>query len=201
MPKSKGFFNVIIVGDSKVGKTCLLYSYKGGKRPEEKIPGFLQTFTCKVKVNCKKVELGIWDTSGDSQYDGLRRLVYVSGDIFVVCYSVDSRQSFENVTKKWLPELRKCGQPNAAVVVVATKKDLRPRTSVMPRSVDGIDGRSTRDSFVTYDEGLQLAHEIRAKAFVECSVQNESSTCNVLGEVANILLKQLAKEKEKKRDS
>lgn len=184
------------MGDSKIGKTCLLYAYKDGKMTqEEEIRDFLPTFSRKVKVDGRKMELGIWDTSGDSQYDGLRRLAYPSGDVFVLCYSVDNRQSYENVTKKWLPELRKLGRPNAPLVVVGLKQDLRPRTSLMPSSNGGTDGTSTRDHFVAYDEGLQLANEVRAWGFLECTARREDSACNVFGQVAEAILKQ---EKERK---
>ena len=51
--------------------------------------------------------LGLFDTAGQEDYDRLRPLSYPQTDVFLVCFSVTSPASFENVKEKWFPEVRK----------------------------------------------------------------------------------------------
>jgi small GTP-binding protein len=67
--------------------------------------------------------LGFWDTAGPEDYDRLRPLSYPHTDIFVVCFSLVSPASFENVQAKWVPEIRHhC--PNTPFILAGTKLDL-----------------------------------------------------------------------------
>jgi len=50
--------------------------------------------------------LGLFDTAGQEDYDRLRPLSYPQTDVFLVCFSVTSPASFENVKEKWFPEVR-----------------------------------------------------------------------------------------------
>ena len=52
------------------------------------------------------VSLGLWDTAGQEDYDRLRPLSYPQTDVFLICFSVVSPSSFENVTSKWCPEIK-----------------------------------------------------------------------------------------------
>lgn len=49
--------------------------------------------------------LGLFDTAGQEDYDRLRPLSYPQTDVFLVCFSVTSPASFENVKEKWFPEV------------------------------------------------------------------------------------------------
>ena len=51
------------------------------------------------------VDLGLWDTSGLEQFDRVRTMSYPKADVFIICFSVTNRASFENVKKKWWREL------------------------------------------------------------------------------------------------
>ena len=53
-----------------------------------------------------QVELALWDTAGQEDYDRLRPLSYPQTDVFLICFSVVSPSSFENVTSKWCPEIK-----------------------------------------------------------------------------------------------
>lgn len=56
------------------------------------------------------VDLGLWDTSGLEQFDRVRTMSYSKADVFIICFSVTNRQSFENVRKKWWRELYESNQ-------------------------------------------------------------------------------------------
>uniref|UniRef100_A0A182NMI3 Uncharacterized protein n=1 Tax=Anopheles dirus TaxID=7168 RepID=A0A182NMI3_9DIPT len=50
------------------------------------------------------VELALWDTAGQEDYDRLRPLSYPDTDVILMCFSVDSPDSLENIPEKWTPE-------------------------------------------------------------------------------------------------
>lgn len=52
-----------------------------------------------------KVELALWDTAGQEDYDRLRPLSYPDTDVILMCFSVDSPDSLENIPEKWTPEV------------------------------------------------------------------------------------------------
>ncbi len=55
-----------------------------------------------------QVELGLWDTAGQEDYDRLRPLSYPDTDVVLMCYSVDTLDTLENVVEKWAPEVGLC---------------------------------------------------------------------------------------------
>jgi len=95
-------------------------SYGHNSFPTEYVPTVFDNYSATVEVNGTAVSLSLWDTAGQEDYDRLRPLSYPGTDVFLVCYSVVDPESFENVTKKWLPELKQNAQP-VPIILVGTK--------------------------------------------------------------------------------
>jgi small GTP-binding protein len=70
---------------------------------------------------CQQVELALWDTAGQEDYDRLRPLSYPDTDVILMCFSIDSPDSLENIPEKWTPEVKHfC--PNVPIILVGNKK-------------------------------------------------------------------------------
>ena len=159
---------LVIIGDGASGKTCLLFAFSKGKFPDRYIPTVFENYVANLEVNGIVYEIGLWDTAGQEDYDRLRVLSYPDTDVVLITCCVDSPDSYECVRDKWIHEIRHfC--PNVPVILVATKKDLR---NDPPPYIK-------RELQTTYKEGEELAEEIGAYAFLECSAKTSEGVREV----------------------
>lgn len=164
---------ITTVGDGAVGKTCLLISYTQNEFPEEYVPTVFDNHACNITVDNKEYNLTLWDTAGQEDYERLRPLSYPNTDCFLLCYSIDSKTSYENVVSKWSPEIRHFS-PHVPIVLVGTKSDLRIQGS---------------EKYVTTQEGRKLKKRIDAYALVECSAKKKTHLADVFEEAVRAVEK------------
>jgi len=152
----------VVVGDGAVGKTCLLISYTTNAFPGEYIPTVFDDYSANVVLDGKTVNLGLWDTAGQQDYDRLRPLSYPQTDVFLIAFSIISPTSFENVQVKWFPELAHHA-PQVPYILVGTKSDLRNDSGSISTLA------SKGQHMVTHEEAVARQREIAAVAYFECS--------------------------------
>ena len=151
--KREDDLKLILVGDSAVGKTCLLLTYLHGTFPEEYIPTIIDGYQKKIA----NLDVSLVDTAGRYDYDIIRPQSYVNTDIVLVCFSISSPDSLARVSSEWLPEVERHGH-GCALLLVGTKLDLRSDPDVLAKITP-----------VANAEGKAMAKRIGAGGYVECS--------------------------------
>ncbi|XP_077574290.1 cdc42 homolog [Stigmatopora nigra] len=168
--------NCVLVGDGAVGKSSLVISYTTNGYPVKYVPTAFDNFTVMIVVDGTPVRLQLCDTAGQKWGDGsandelerLRPLCYRNADVFLLCYSVVRPASFHNLTHRWLPEIRRhC--PGAPLVLVGTQLDLREDVQVLIRLAQN------QEHPVSSEEGRQLAQQLGAAGFAECSALTQKN--------------------------
>ncbi|KAI8916001.1 ras-related C3 botulinum toxin substrate 2 [Gorgonomyces haynaldii] len=114
----------VILGDGAIGKTSLIARYTTNTFPKDYIPTVFENRQTQLSVGNQRVDMALWDTAGQDDYSRLRPLSYTDVNVFVLCFSIDCRESFDNIEKKWIPEIKHyC--PNVPILLVGLKADLR----------------------------------------------------------------------------
>lgn len=129
---------LVIVGDGACGKTCLLIVFSKGTFPEVYVPTVFENYVADVRVDNKLVQLALWDTAGQEDYDRLRPLSYPDSHVILICFGADAPDTLENVSEKWYSEvIHFC--PGIPLILVGCKKDLRTdRAYIEKAEADGI---------------------------------------------------------------
>lgn len=137
---------------------------------------FLRSDLMPRRIGDEPYTLGLFDTAGQEDYDRLRPLSYPQTDVFLVCFSVTSPASFENVREKWFPEVHHhC--PGVPCLIVGTQTDLRDDPSVREKL-----GKQ-KMSPVRKEDGERMAKELGAVKYVECSALTQYKLKDVFDEV------------------
>ncbi|XP_077553982.1 rac family small GTPase Mtl [Haemaphysalis longicornis] len=172
----------VVVGDGTVGKTCMLISYTTDSFPGEYVPTVFDNYSAAMMCDGVPVSLGLWDTAGQEDYDRLRPLSYPQTDVFLICFSVVSPSSFENVTSKWFPEIKHhC--PDAPIILVGTKMDLREdKETLQQLQEQGL-------SPIKREQGQKLCSKIRAIKYLECSALTQRGLRQVFDEAVRAVLR------------
>nr|ADD38885.1 Cdc42 homolog [Lepeophtheirus salmonis] len=165
----------VVVGDGAVGKTCLLISYTTNKFPADYVPTVFDNYAVTVMIGGEPYTLGLFDTAGQEEYDRLRPLSYPQTDVFLVCFSVVSPPSFENIREKWVPEINHhCA--STPFLLVGTQTDLRDNCNQVNRLANN------KQKPITFEQGEKLAASLKAVKYVECSALTQKGLKNVFDE-------------------
>ena len=118
---------VVLVGDSGVGKTCIIQRYVNNNYNENTESTSASTYTYKVvdyKQFNKSISFDIWDTAGQELYRALAKNFYLNASIGILVYDVRRKESFESIKDYWYEQLKVSGEENMVFGVAGNKCDL-----------------------------------------------------------------------------
>ena len=165
----------VVVGDGAVGKTSLLISYIENRFSVDYVPTVFDNFTTGVEVDGRLINFALWDTEGQEEYARLRALSYPETDVFLLCFSVVSPSSYDNIKSKWNDEItHNC--PDAKTMLVGTKIDLRSDKETIENLT------SKGEKVLSPEMGTQLASQIGARMYLECSALTQEGLKKVFEE-------------------
>ncbi|KAL5333695.1 P-loop containing nucleoside triphosphate hydrolase protein [Aspergillus crustosus] len=146
----------VVIGDSGVGKTSLLISYTAKEFRGTDTPVLLDftklvILTVPLTIAETTRTLLLCDTTYEQGYTRLSPLWYPKTDVFLICFSIASPDSFKRVQEKWIPEVQALSPGTPCVI------GMRP---------------------VRVDEGIQLANSM-GYTYVECSARNQDGVDEV----------------------
>ncbi|KAK8367747.1 hypothetical protein V6Z11_A02G201100 [Gossypium hirsutum] len=166
----------------------LIWLNFGFIKTNDYVPTVFDNFSANVVVNGSTVNLGLWDTAGQEDYNRLRPLSYRGADVFILAFSLISKASYENVSKKWIPELNHYA-PGVPIVLVGTKLDLRNDKQYLNDHPGAVP--------ISAAQGEELRKQIDAPAYIECSAKSQQNVKSVFDSAIKIIL-QPPKQKKKK---
>ncbi|QRV98207.1 Tyrosine kinase specific for activated [Ceratobasidium sp. AG-Ba] len=161
---SRAHRRLIVVGDGDCGKSCLVRVLCAYSFPQVYgVPKF-DVLHANVEVGAQKLRLALYDTPGQAELDHIRPPFYPNSRLILICFSIGSPDSLDNVQTMWAEEVHRYGA-SCPIVLIGCKKDLRndPRTIAVLEEIN--------QHPVTYQQGSEVAEKIGAKCYLECSAK------------------------------
>ncbi|KFY51123.1 hypothetical protein V496_08924 [Pseudogymnoascus sp. VKM F-4515 (FW-2607)] len=181
---------LVLLGDGASGKTSLLNVFTRGYFPTVYEPTVFENYVHDIFVDNVHIELSLWDTAGQEEFDRLRSLSYDDTHAIMLCFSVESKDSLENIESKWVGEIAE-NCPGVKLVLVALKCDLRENDDTAEdgeaAAVDG-EPRREKKECITYQQGLEVARRIGALRYLECSAMRNRGVNEAFTEAARVAL-------------
>lgn len=178
---------IVCVGDGGCGKTCLMLTYTYGTFPTTYIPTVFENYLTIVRApNDKLIELALWDTAGQEEYDRLRVLSYPEVNVLLICFAINSPASLDNVVDKWVPEVSHFCQ-DIPFILVGLKADLR-QGSTSDIGYEPAPGVTKSSINIPIQQAKAIAKDIGANRYMECSARLNEGLSDVFNTAISIVL-------------
>lgn len=157
---------LLMIGDSGVGKTCLLLRYAN----DSFSPTFITTIGIDFKIKTitldeKVIKLQIWDTAGQERFRTITTSYFRGAQGILLVYDVTDRGSFDNI-RNWVGQIQQHADVNVNKILIGNKADVDPSQVV-----------------VTREEGEKLSSEYNIK-FFETSAKNNLNVVEAFEAIA-----------------
>ena len=165
-------FKILTIGESGVGKTCILRRFVENKFLKNHLATIGIDFKTKtLNINNQEIKLKIWDTAGQERFRNITTQYYKGADGIVLVYDVTDEASYEKI-KDWMDQiLSNTQQEEIGLVLLGNKCDMEPRN-------------------VTEEQGKKMAEDLKISYF---------ETSALTGQGIKEAFEQLTKKKKKKK--
>mmetsp|Transcript_5106 Transcript_5106/g.10579 ORF Transcript_5106/g.10579 Transcript_5106/m.10579 type:complete len:203 (+) Transcript_5106:1698-2306(+) len=155
-PEYDYLFKLLLIGDSGVGKSCLLLRFADDTYTESYISTIGVDFKIRtIEMDGKTIKLQIWDTAGQERFRTITSSYYRGAHGIIIVYDVTDQESFDNV-KTWLQEIDRYAADKVNTLLVGNKSDL------------------TNKRVVSYEAAKEFADSVEME-FLETSAKNSTN--------------------------
>lgn len=163
---------VVLVGDTKVGKSCVLSRFVQGTFDRNMPATIGAAFLTKVVTTSSgPVRLQLWDTAGQEKFRSLAPMYYRSSSVALMVYDVTSRESLESLDD-WASEIQDKAPHNIKFVVIGNKCDL------------------TEERVISTEMGKNVAQQLGATLFGETSAKSGEGISEIFSKIAELDINQ-----------
>ncbi|EGC30969.1 Rab GTPase [Dictyostelium purpureum] len=149
-------FKYIIIGDTGVGKSCLLLQFTDKRfQPVHDLTIGVEFGARMITIDNKQIKLQIWDTAGQESFRSITRSYYRGSAGALLVYDITRRDTFNHLTC-WLKDARSYANSNMTIILIGNKSDMESKRAV------------------SYEEGKQFAEE-NGLIFLETSAKTASN--------------------------
>ena len=148
---------VVLLGESGVGKTCIISRFVNNVFENNTMTTISATYAAKVIPYTdvgESIKFEIWDTAGQEKYRSLTRVFYKDARIAILVYDITRRETFDEIKKYWIQQMKENAPENIIIGLAANKSDLYDNEKV------------------SEEEGKNLANELGAIFRMTSSYEN-----------------------------
>ncbi|KAI3990471.1 hypothetical protein MKX01_023251 [Papaver californicum] len=180
-------FKLLLIGDSSVGKSCLLLRFSDDSFVESHISTIGVDFKIStLELEGKTVKLQIWDTAGQERFRTITSSYYRGAHGIIIVYDVTEKESFDNV-KQWLIEIDRYANDTVCKLLVGNKCDLIEEKEVETETAKALADNlgisfletSAKDSINVEQIFLTMAAEIKKRTGTQQPTSNKKVTKTV----------------------
>ncbi|XP_019947902.1 ras-related protein Rab-19-like [Paralichthys olivaceus] len=182
-------FKIILIGDSNVGKTCVVQNFKSGIYAERQQNTIGVDFTVRtVDIDGKKVKIQVWDTAGQERFRTITQSYYRSAHGAMIAYDITRRSTFDSVTH-WIKEVELYGANNVVLVLIGNKCDMEEERQVQfedacnlakERGILAALETSAKESQNVAEAFMMMARELLYRNGLNVHQEDVNSTSHVL---------------------
>lgn len=156
-------FKYIIIGDSGVGKSCLLLRFTDKRFEASHDLTIGVEFGARlITIDDKQVKLQVWDTAGQESFRSITRSYYRGATGALLVFDVTRRETFEHLTT-WLEDCKENSNMNMTILLIGNKIDLVEKREV---SEDEARGFADKNGLLYIETSAKTAHNVE-EAFLE----------------------------------
>ncbi len=175
---------IVLIGDSGVGKTCIISRFVSGDYNKNMNSTDGASYATKKLVLPKlktSINLDIWDTAGQERYKSLTKFFYKDAAMIIMVYDVTLKTSFDNLKEYWYREVQELSEKNFVLGIAGNKSDLYEREQVSEKeareyakSINAVFGLTSAQN----NTGIEQLFEDIGMKFLEPNFQEKMEENN-----------------------
>ena len=182
-------FKIVLVGDTCVGKSCILVRFSDDVFVENYVTTIGVDFRFKTMVvNGKIAKIQIWDTAGQERYRSITTAYYRGAAAIIICCDITNKESFYNLNN-WIEEVSKYIDKDVDKLILLNKCDLKSEKKIDQSEISKFEkerGIKVMEVSAKTGEGIENAFQYIIGKLINKSDGKSSNTMTLQGGIAGL---------------